>query len=89
MTFGLLNMTSQNISSYCLKALAMPGELVDKPNLVLNPTLCRKDKDVPYTHEVSGDVPAAEENSGDPPVAHETSGDVPAAKGKGKVKGNS
>jgi hypothetical protein len=89
MTFGLLNMTSQNISSYCLEARAMPGELVDKPNLVLNSTLCRKNKDVPYTHEVSGDVPAAEENSGDPPVAHETSGDVPAPKGKGKVKGNS
>jgi len=40
MTAGSINITSQNISTYCLLTKAMPGMLVKSPNLVINPTLC-------------------------------------------------
>ena len=40
LTTGLLNITSQNISSYCLIAKGTPGWLVKTPNLVINAALC-------------------------------------------------
>jgi len=39
---GWVNITSQNISTYCLKATALPTFLVDAQNLVLFSTLCPK-----------------------------------------------
>jgi hypothetical protein len=41
-TYGLLNMTSQNVSSYCLKMLGPAGSIIDTPNLIANSTLCRR-----------------------------------------------
>jgi len=40
-TLGLLNITSQNISTYCMKAVG-PAQLFDTPNIVMYPLLCRK-----------------------------------------------
>jgi len=41
-TFGLLNMTTQNISTYCLKATG--SKVIHVPNIVIYPQLCgRKD----------------------------------------------
>jgi len=39
-TFGLLNITTQNISSYCLSATGVAGFVVKSNNLVINSTLC-------------------------------------------------
>ena len=44
LTTGLLNITSQNISTYCLIAKGTSGWLVDIPNLVINAALCPKYK---------------------------------------------
>lgn len=41
-TLGILNFTSQNISSYCLKAMPLTSWLVDTPNLVINTKFCPK-----------------------------------------------
>ena len=43
-TLGLANITSQNIATYCIKAAAPASRLVDKPNVILFPLLCKSDK---------------------------------------------
>jgi hypothetical protein len=40
-TLGVLNITSQNISTYCLKAVGT-AQLFDAPNIVIKPLLCGK-----------------------------------------------
>jgi hypothetical protein len=42
LTAGLANITSQNLSTYCLKATGIPTLLMDRENIVLDSTLCRK-----------------------------------------------
>ncbi len=42
LTYGFVNVTSQNISTYCLGAKALPTYLVDAQNLLLFPALCPK-----------------------------------------------
>jgi hypothetical protein len=44
MTAGLMNSTSQNISTYCIRASGMTGWKVDAENVVMNSILCRKRK---------------------------------------------
>lgn len=44
LTTGVLNITSQNISTYCLIAKGPVGWLSDTPNFVINAALCPKNK---------------------------------------------
>ena len=64
MTAGKFNITSQNISSYCLRVIGAIGRKVDAENLVLNSTLCRKGKREIAVQRVKTDQTAKTEVKG-------------------------